>query len=66
MAQHQLSLQPIEGLSDPDNFLKVPLRGTFKKLSGFYGSARRCIEIGFIIRTAGFKYLLIIICKFMF
>jgi hypothetical protein len=30
------------GLGDPDNFLKVPLRGTFKKLSGLYGSARRC------------------------
>jgi hypothetical protein len=45
MAQHQLSLQPIEGLSDPDNFLKVPLRGTFKKLSGFYGSAMRYIKI---------------------
>jgi hypothetical protein len=26
----------------PDNFLKVPLRGTFKKLSGFYDSAERC------------------------
>jgi len=31
-------------LSDTDNFLKVPLRGTFKKLSVFYGSARRCID----------------------
>jgi hypothetical protein len=33
-------LQPIEGLSNTDNFLKVPLCGTFKKLSEFYGSAR--------------------------
>jgi len=35
-------LQPIDGLSDPNNFLKVPRSGTFKKLFGFYGSARRC------------------------
>ncbi len=26
----------------PDSFLKVPLVGTFKKLSEFYGSALRC------------------------
>jgi hypothetical protein len=31
-------LKLIEVLSDLDNFLKVPLRGTFKKLSVFYGS----------------------------
>jgi len=37
-----MSLQPIESLSDADNFLEVPLRGTSKKLSGFSGSARRC------------------------
>jgi hypothetical protein len=36
-------LQLIEGLSNPDNSSKVPLRGTFEELSGFYGSARRCI-----------------------
>jgi hypothetical protein len=30
------------GLNDPDNFLKVSLRGTFKKLSELYGSALRC------------------------
>jgi hypothetical protein len=35
------AIQTIEGLSDTDNFLKVPQSGTFKKLSGFYGSARR-------------------------
>jgi hypothetical protein len=35
-----VGLEPIEGLSDPDNFLKVPLRGTFKKLSGFYGDRK--------------------------
>jgi hypothetical protein len=28
--------------SDPDNFLKVPQSDTFKKLSGFYGRAKRC------------------------
>jgi len=37
-------LQPVEGLSDTNKFLKVPLRGTFKNLFGFYGSARRCID----------------------
>jgi len=42
MSAQSTVLQPIEGLSDTDNFLKVPLRGTFKKLSVFYGSARRC------------------------
>jgi hypothetical protein len=36
-----MKLQPIESLSGTDNFLKVPLRGTFKKLFGFYSSARR-------------------------
>jgi len=39
----KLIVQRIEDLSDTDNFLKVPRSGTFKKLSGFYGSARRCI-----------------------
>jgi len=38
-------IQPIDGLSDIDNFLKAPPRGAFKKLSGFYISARRCIAI---------------------
>jgi len=38
-----LVLQPIEDLSNPDNFLKVLLHGTFKKLSGFYSSAKRCM-----------------------
>jgi hypothetical protein len=42
-AQLATTLQPIQGLSGTANFLKVPLRGTFKKLAGFYGSARRCI-----------------------
>jgi hypothetical protein len=36
-------LQPIEALKGTENFLKVPLRGTFKKFSGFYKSAKRCI-----------------------
>jgi len=31
-----------EDLSNTDNFLKVPRSDTFKKLSGFYSSARRC------------------------
>jgi hypothetical protein len=35
-------LQPTESLSNTDNFLKVARSATFKKLSGFYGSARRC------------------------
>ena len=35
-------LQPTESLSNTDNFLKVARNATFKKLSGFYGSARRC------------------------
>ena len=35
-------LQPVEGLSDTERFLKVPLRGTFKNLSGFHDSAKRC------------------------
>jgi hypothetical protein len=39
---HRLNLKSIDGLSDSDNFLKLPQSGTFKKLSGFYGSARRC------------------------
>jgi len=43
--------QPIEGLSDPDNFLKVQLRCTFKKLSEFYGSAKRCIQNSFYFVT---------------
>jgi len=34
----------LKGLSDADNFLKVPLRGTFKKLSRFHGSAMLIIE----------------------
>jgi len=34
-----MTVQPINGLSDTDNFLKVARSGTFKKLSGFYGSA---------------------------
>jgi len=29
----QLTLQPIEALRRTENFLKVPLRGTFKKFS---------------------------------
>jgi hypothetical protein len=41
--RQQFSLQPVEALSSPENFLKVPLRGTFKKFSGFYNSAKRCI-----------------------
>jgi len=35
-----VALEPIEGLIDTDKFLKVPLLGTFKNLSGFYDSAR--------------------------
>jgi len=34
-------LQPIEALKGTDKFLKVPLSGTFKNLSGFYKSAMR-------------------------
>jgi hypothetical protein len=37
-------LQPVEALSSTEDFLKVPLRGTFKKSSGFYNSAKRCIN----------------------
>jgi hypothetical protein len=40
-------LQPIEALKDPEKFLKVPLRGTFKNFSGFYKSARRCKVVPF-------------------
>jgi hypothetical protein len=29
--------------------LKVPLRGTFKNFSGFYDSAKRCIDLNLII-----------------
>ncbi len=35
-------LQPIDGLSYPNNFLKAPQSGTFKKLFGLYSSAKRC------------------------
>jgi hypothetical protein len=38
----QSAVQPIDGLSNTDNSLKVPRSGTFKELSGFYGSALRC------------------------
>jgi len=44
-------LQSIEGLSDPDKFLKVPLRGTFKNLSGAYISAKRCSYTIIIIKS---------------
>jgi len=36
------TLQPVKALSSTENFLKVPLRDTFKKFSGFYNSAKRC------------------------
>jgi hypothetical protein len=36
-------IQPIEGLSDTDNFLKVQRSGTFKKLSGFYIAAQGAV-----------------------
>jgi len=42
LVKTQKAAAQLFGLSDLDNFLKVPLRGTFKKLSGLYGSARRC------------------------
>jgi hypothetical protein len=32
----------IEALKGTEEFLKVPLRGTFKNSSGFYRSAKRC------------------------
>ncbi len=41
-------IQPVEALSSTGNFLKVTLRVTFKKFSGFYYSAKRCK--GFKIR----------------
>jgi hypothetical protein len=34
----------MEALSSTEIFLKVPLRGTFKKISGFYNSAKRYIQ----------------------
>jgi len=34
---------PIEALEVTKNFLKVPLRGTFKKFFGFYKNVKRCI-----------------------
>jgi hypothetical protein len=39
-----VALKSIEGLIDTDKFLKVPRSGTFKNLSGFYGSARLYIK----------------------
>ena len=47
-ASHRIFLrvQPIESLRNPDNFLKVVLCGTFKKLSEFYVGARRCMRVG--------------------
>jgi hypothetical protein len=37
-------MQPVEALSSPEKFLKVPRSGTFKNFSGFYNSAKRCIQ----------------------
>jgi len=37
-------LQPVEALSSTEIFLKVPQSGTFKKISGFYNSAKRCTD----------------------
>jgi len=36
-------VQPIVALKGTERFVKVPLRGTFTNLSGFYNSAKRCI-----------------------
>jgi hypothetical protein len=40
-----MSIQPVDALNGTDKFLKVPLRGTFKNLSGSYDSAKRCSYI---------------------
>jgi len=39
LVKTQKAAAQLFGLSDLDNFLKVPLRGTFKKLSGLYRKA---------------------------
>ena len=38
-------LEPVEALSSTEKFLKVLRSGTFKNFSGFYNSAKCCIDI---------------------
>lgn len=42
-------MQPIEAVMGAEEFLKVPLRGTFKNSSGFYNRAKGCKSIRIIL-----------------